>query len=165
MSKVVKGLDGRYYKPCSKCGKEQSYLRKTYAEESLRLAKLCKSCSNKEVENCHRGWHRGVRISWFNKFKTSAEVRGISWELSLDDVADLLKEQESLCALSGVEITFPETGHPQKAPASIDRINSKLGYTRENSQLLTREVNMMKQSYTQERFIAICTLVADKSKW
>lgn len=162
---VTKGEDGRYYKPCAKCGNMQSYLRKNYAEASLRLKKLCKSCANKETDNSHRGWHRGVRISWYNMFKAGAETRGLLWSLTLDDIADLMELQDFKCALTGWDIEFPECGPPQKAPASIDRIDNALGYTKENSQLLTRQVNMMKQHYSQEDFIAVCKAVADKEKW
>lgn len=165
--KVTKGEDGRYYKPCLSCGELQSYLRKNYAEESLKLGKECKKCSNNRAENCHRGWHRGVRISWFNKFKTGAETRGIQWDLSIDDVADLMSLQGHCCALTGWGIEFPESGHPQKALASLDRIDSKKFYTKDNTQLVTRQVNMMKQQYSQEDFISICKAVAKnyKEKW
>ena len=162
---VTKGSDGRYYKECPECKQLQSYLRKNYAQESLRLGKVCKSCSNKKVENCHRGWHRGVRVSWFNKFKVGAETRGLNWELSIDDVADLMEAQDFKCALTGWSIKFPESGSPQKAPASLDRVDSQLGYTKDNTQIVTRVVNMMKQSYSQKDFISVCTAVADKAKW
>jgi hypothetical protein len=159
---VTKGEDGRYYKPCPECNVMQSYLRKNYAEESLRLNKTCKSCSNKKTDNCHRGWHRGVRVSWFNKFKASAETRGIEWDLSMDYVANLMEQQSSKCALTGWSIEFPESGHPQKALASIDRVDSSKGYLEGNVQLVTRHVNMMKQQYTQEQFIEVCKAVAEK---
>lgn len=164
---VTKKDDGRYYKPCPSCGKEQSYLRKNYAEESLRLGKECKSCSNKNVEHCHRGWHRGIRISWFNKFKVSAETRGIEWHMSLDDVADLMESQGFKCALTGWDIEFPEFGHPQHAPASLDRIDSSKGYTKDNTQLVVKQANMMKQQYSQEDYIKVCIAVAMnfKEKW
>lgn len=162
---VTKGLDGRWYKNCPTCGEQQSYLRKNYAVESFRLGKECKKCSNRRTENCHRGWHRGIRVSWFNKFKTGAETRGIVWSLTLDDVADLMEMQSSRCALTGWDIEFPDSGHPQKALASIDRIDSKGPYSKENTQLVTRKVNMMKQQYSQDEFISVCIAVADKVKW
>lgn len=162
---VTKGQDGRYYKDCSQCGESQSYLRKNYAEESLRLGKVCKKCSNRNTDNSHRGWHRGVRISWYNKFKSSAELREIPWYISMDDVADTMDGQGSRCALTGWDISFPDWGHSQDAPASIDRIDSSLGYTKDNIQLVVRKVNMMKQQYTQEEFIEVCKAVADKVKW
>lgn len=157
---VTKGLDGRWYKNCPTCGEQQSYLRKNYAVESFRLGKECKKCSNRRTENCHRGWHRGIRVSWFNQFKTGAETRGIVWSLTLDDVADLMEMQSSRCALTGWDIEFPDAGHPQKALASIDRIDSKGPYSKENSQLVTRKVNMMKQQYSQQEFVDICKAVA-----
>ena len=162
---VIKGEDGRFYKPCPSCGEMQSYLRKNYAEESLKLGKVCKKCSNRSTDNSHRGWHRGIRISWFNQFKSSAETRGLEWTITLDDVADLYEKQKGQCALTGWDIQFPEVGHPVKAPASIDRIDSTKGYSVSNIQLVERKVNMMKQQYTQEQFISVCKAVANKVKW
>lgn len=166
---VVKLESGRYAKDCPSCGGQQTYLRKNYAELSLRQGKLCKSCSNKITENCHRGWHRGVRVSWFNSFKSSAILRGIEWDLSIDDVADVMDAQRGLCALTGWSIEFPESGHPQSAPASIDRVDSSKGYTLGNIQLVTRHVNMMKQAYDNDYFIEVCRAVASNSdskvKW
>jgi hypothetical protein len=162
---IQKGLDGRWYKPCSECGEIQSYLRKNYAFESLRLGKTCKKCSNKKTENCHRGWHRKVRLSWFNKFKVCAETRGIEFKITIDDVADLYEVQSGKCALTGWDVVFPETGHPQKADASLDRVDSKKPYEIGNVQILHKMVNMMKQRYSQEDFIKVCKSVADKVKW
>jgi hypothetical protein len=159
---VTKGPDGRYYKPCFNCGTPQSYLRRNYAEISLSLNKKCKKCSS--GNNSHKGWHRNVRISWFNKFKTGADTRGIFWGLTVDDVADLMELQNSCCALTGWELEFPEAGQQCKAPASLDRIDSKKGYTKDNTQIVTRQVNMMKQHYSQEDFISVCKAVADKYK-
>ena len=162
---VIKLDNGRYAKKCPSCKVEQTYLRKAYAQESLRLGKLCKVCSNKITNNTHRGWHRGVRLSWYTKFMTGAKTRGICWHLTIDDVADLMESQGGKCALTGWPIEFPQSGHPQRAPASIDRISSDGGYTRENVQLVIRHVNMMKQSYDNDYFIAVCVAVADKAKW
>jgi hypothetical protein len=160
---VTKGLDNRWHKPCFECKKDQSYLRKNYALESLRLKKLCKECSNKKTENSHRGWHRGIRISWFNKFKISAETRNITWDISIDDVADLMEKQNYKCALSKLSIIFPEYGTPSDGSmyASIDRIDSKKGYVHDNIQLVDKRINMMKQSFDQKEFIRLCKLIGE----
>ena len=157
---IVKGPDGRYYKPCFECGEMQSYLRKNYAQESLRLKKVCKKCSNRKTENCHRGWYRGIRISWFNKFKTCAETRGFEWSLNLDDSADLYERQNKKCALTGWDISFPELGHPSCFSCSIDRIDSKKHYTVYNIQLVDGRVNIMKGKWEQALFIQVCKAVA-----
>lgn len=162
---VVKLDNNRYAKDCPSCGIQQTYLRRNYAEASLREGKECKKCSNSKTDNCHRGWYRGIRISWFNKFKTNARLRGLDWDITLDDVANLYEQQEGLCALTGWSIVFPECGHPQTSLASIDRIDSSFGYLKENIQLVDKRVNMMKQSYTQEEFVLVCKAVADTVKW
>ena len=162
---IIKLSNGRYAKNCPECGEQQTYLRKNYAAASLREKKTCKKRSNKKTENCHRGWHRGIRISWFNKFKTNAKLRALDWEITLDDVADLYEEQEGRCALTGWDIVFPETGHHNISTVSIDRIDSSFGYLKENIQLVDKRVNMMKQKYSQEEFIMVCKAVANRIKW
>ena len=156
---VTKGPDGRYYKPCPDCGEMQSYLRANYARESLRLGKSCKKCSNRKTENSHRGYHRGIRISWFNKFKICAETRRKVFNISLDDVADLYEKQEGKCALTGWDISFPEIGHPSFFHCSIDRIDNTRGYEPGNIQLIDGRVNMMKGKYGQEFFLEVCKAV------
>jgi hypothetical protein len=82
-------------------------------------------------------------------------------------VADIMDDQGCKCALTGWDITFPATGHPDQSAASIDRIDSSLSYTRGNVQIVERRVNMMKGKYTQDEFIAVCCAVASNQevKW
>ena len=160
---IYKGSDGRWHKPCYQCGKDQSYSRKHYAAVSLQLKKTCKKCSNRKIENCHRGWHRGIRLSWANKVKVCSETRGIPFNLSLDDIADVYERQQGKCALTGWDVVFPDVGHPQKADASLDRIDSKKPYDKDNVQIVHKLVNMMKGRYSQQQFIDVCKAVA--AKW
>lgn len=161
---VIKLDTGRYAKNCPKCNQQQTYLRKWYAEASLREGKLCKKCiqNNPSTNGVHT--HRGIRVSWLKKFETSAVLRGIPWEITVDDVADLYEEQEGKCALTGWSIGFPEVGHSQLSTVSIDRIDSSIGYTKSNIQLVDKRVNMMKQSYDQNTFIEVCRAVAENAK-
>ena len=161
---VIKGKDGRYYKHCPKCGLQQSYLRKNYAEQSEKLNKLCKTCSNKiEKNNGHKGYIKGVlRYSFANKYKRNAKLRGIQWNVSFEYLADLLIKQDFKCALTGWDIHAMEVN----SPASLDRIDSSLGYIKGNLQWVTSKVNMMKQNYTQKDFIDVCVAVSNnKVKW
>jgi hypothetical protein len=162
---VYKGIDGRWHKPCFECGEDQSYSRKHYAFVSFELKKTCKKCSNRKIENSHRGWHRGVRISWVNKIILSAKNRKIDFNLTIDDIADVYEKQQGKCSLTGWDIVFPEVGIPQNADASLDRIDSKKPYQKDNIQIVHKLVNMMKSRYSQEQFIEVCKAVADKVKW
>lgn len=159
---VIKKEDGRYYKYCPECDVEQSYLRKNYAELSLKENKLCKSCSNKKPEiNGHKGFIKDVlRYSFANKYKANAALRSIEWDVSFEYLADLLIEQDFKCALTGWDIHAMEVN----SPASLDRIDNSLGYIEGNVQWVTSKVNMMKQHYSQQDFIDVCIAVC-KVKW
>lgn len=164
---VVRLENGRYAKHCPTCGELQDYLRKNYAEASLREGKECKRCAQSNALKSGVQIYRGLRLSWLKRFETSAKLRGLDWEINADIVADLYEKQEAKCALTGWDISFPETGHPQMSLASIDRIDSSVGYLSENIQLVDKRVNMMKQQYSQDEFIAVCLAVSenDKVKW
>jgi hypothetical protein len=157
---VYKRSDGRWCKNCPTCNVEQDYLRKSYAEASLRENKDCKSCSNKKTENCNRGYIGHIRVSWFKKTQLSAALRNIDFDLTIEQIDDMFIQQDFRCALTGFNIGFSEVGAIHTV--SIDRIDSSAGYTIYNVQLLHKDVNMMKQTYSQERFIEICLAVADK---
>lgn len=163
MVTISQRVDGRWVKPCPDCGETQDYLRKNYAEESLRLNKVCKKCSNRKTENNHRGMYNLIRISWFNKSKVGVETRGLKFDLTLEDIWFLYTLQEGRCALSDIPIGWSEVGSIHTA--SIDRIDSSKGYLKDNVQLLHKDVNFMKQQYSQEYFIEICRSIADKVKW
>jgi len=161
---VYKGEDGRWYKPCSSCGKEQSYLRRNYAIMSYNNLKECKECSNSRPENSnHKGWVKDVlRVSFAEKFKKNANLRGLKWDVTFDYLADLLIEQDFKCALTDWDI---DAMFVNSNKASLDRIDSSKGYVKGNLQWVHKMVNMSKQSYSQEKFIEMCTAVSNKVKW
>ena len=160
---IYKRADGRWCKPCPSCGLEQDYLRRCYAIHSFTLGKECKTCSNRKTENSGRRLYNGVRLSWFHKCKIGAETRGILWSLVVEDVWQKSVDLEGDCNLSGIPIGWSVIG--QSHTASIDRIDSAKGYTIDNIQLLHKDINMMKQAFSQEHFVALCKSVADKVKW
>ena len=155
---IIKLENGKYAKPCYKCGKIQTYLRKNYAKESFRLKKMCKSCSNKITKNCHRGLYNDIRISWFNKFKVSAETRNIEFNIDIEYIWQIYLKQNKKCALSKIDIGWNQTGEVHTA--SIDMSNSTKGYIVDNVLLIYKDINFMKQSFTQEHFIYLCKEIA-----
>ena len=110
----------------------QSYLRKNYAEHSLKAKKRCKACANSDpYSNSHKGFYKDVlRCSFAHKYKASAELRSIEWNVSFDYLADLLIEQDFKCALTG----FPIEAMNVNNNASLDRIDSSKGYVEGNLQ-------------------------------
>lgn len=100
-----------------------------------------------------------VSATYFNSVKRGAEGgkgrKPISFDISIDYIADLLDEQQKgKCALTGLDISVKDK------TASLDRIDSSLGYIKDNVQWLHKDVNMMKRHYSQDYFKYLCTLVS-----
>ena len=160
---ITKGEDGRWYKNCPSCGRSVSYLRRHYAVLSYKEGKLCKKCSNSLPEsNAHKGWAGGVlRLSFARKYQVNAALRGIDWNVDFDYLADLLIEQDFKCALTGWDIDAMGVGNNT---ASLDRIDSSVGYEVGNVQWLHKMVNMCKQQYGQQEFVDMCNFVSAYNK-
>lgn len=77
---------------------------------------------------------------------------------------DLFLDQGQLCAESGLPIYFAKTDRELRAgaqSASLDRIDSNKGYVPGNVQWVHKHVNYIKLDNTRERFLEICTAIAD----
>lgn len=74
-------------------------------------------------------------------------------------------KQNGKCALSDLEIRFPSFGEKATSQtASLDRINSDLGYIKNNIQWVHKDINKMKWELSQDRFLELCKLIANKDK-
>ena len=91
-----------------------------------------------------------------SKQKDAARRRGISWTLDHETLTKLLLNS-SHCAISGRELVF-QIGHPNSP--SIDRKNSKLGYTPCNIQIVAYATNIAKMELSDEDFIQLCKDIA-----
>jgi hypothetical protein len=74
----------------------------------------------------------------------------------------LLEEQGYKCALTGVELTcILEKGTVCKTNASIDRIDPKGPYTKDNVQLVCAAINKLRVDMSVDDFINWCKKVSD----
>lgn len=83
--------------------------------------------------------------------------RGITLDVSIEEVTKMYNRQRGLCKLSGVPLTGL-SGCVDKV--SIDRIDSDQPYSLKNIQLVTQQCNLAKQDYTDPDFIRMCINVA-----
>jgi hypothetical protein len=87
--------------------------------------------------------------------------KGYGFFLEYEDVFNLLEKQEWVCALSGVKMTM-KTGDVNRA--SIDRIDSDLGYISSNIQMVTSAANKAKMDLNNEEFILMACRIADANR-
>lgn len=85
----------------------------------------------------------------FKTAKRNAPFRGISFDLTLEDVNNRWETQQGRCYYSGKPLDT-RTGSPFKV--SLDRKDSNQGYTRDNTVLCSVRVNLMKRDMTLDEF-------------
>ncbi len=90
--------------------------------------------------------------------KKSAAKRQQVFALTVDDIVKCWKEQHGVCAYSGRQMTLTAG---DLTTVSIERINSAVGYTPENTVLVCQAINRMKSDFAFNDFYALCRDVAE----
>lgn len=137
--------------------------KKTVCRNNL-ISGHCKSCGclkhKKYSEN--KGWLGvgDISLRTWTLIKRKAEERDLGFEISIEDAWKKYQEQNGKCALTGWTLTLlsPKGNYSNKT-ASLDRINSDLGYISGNIQWVHKDVNAMKSWFSNERFIEVCEAV------
>lgn len=137
-----------------------------------------KSCSlaSKNTQSCgckrsldrhlHKNWKGYEQISgwYFNTIVKSAKVRNIHFEVTIEDIWHQYIKQDRKCALTGLELIFCHNAKIKEQTASLDRIDSSKGYTKDNIQWVHKEINKLKMDRNEEQFIYWCELVSKYNK-
>ena len=87
--------------------------------------------------------------------------------MTIEYIDSLLNEQHHVCAISGMPIHLSSEKRRSKDfcnTASLDRIDSKMGYELGNVQWVHKDVNLMKNYFSNEYFISVCKLISAKNK-
>jgi len=135
----------------------------------------CFDCGhgNKGENNAKWKGYKEVPGAFVNRMNSGAKNRknGIPVDIDAKYIYDLWIKQNKKCALSGLPIDFINTnpGNPNRkeskydliCTASPDRIDSNKGYTKDNVQLLHKDVNMIKKEYDQIYFLNLCKLITE----
>lgn len=160
---------------CS-CGKEQTV--RAYFLETGRQT-TCKECISRKNYNIAKesgkkvGFikptHEGIgnfTKTTYSYIKNCAARRNIFWseELTIEYLWKLLQKQEFKCIYTGLPIQLTEKRKMSNVDfsdmtASLDRIDSSKEYTKDNIQWVHKNINFMKNNFTEEEFLNLCKLV------
>jgi len=146
----------RFYKKCPICNKDQSYGRLDHFKMALKSNWTCAKCG--QINKKDIKWYNDIRISWWQKTEKNAKYRNIDFLITPKFIWDLYLIQDKKCALTKLDIGWAKIG--QNHTASIDRIDSSVGYIEGNVWLVHKDINMMKQSFDVIDFIEYCKLVS-----
>jgi len=90
--------------------------------------------------------------------RLSAKRKNIAFELSSAVIMTLIKSQNEQCALTGISFDWGFGGEHRANPfaPSIDRKDSRKGYTYDNIQIVCYIVNLGKNEYPIELYDRVC---------
>tara|TARA_Y100000034_G_C6839543_1_gene379698 strand:+ start:444 stop:1007 length:564 start_codon:yes stop_codon:yes gene_type:complete len=147
------------------CGEERFYTTGNLTQGTLRSC----GCLRKNGGKDHQNWsgYGEVSATFFTKIKHQARRRKVMFGINIKNAAELFDEQDRRCAITGMELKMPSNSKQVfngTATASLDRIDSNQGYIKGNVQWVHKDINMMKQQYSQEYFVRMCQLVTEHSK-
>jgi hypothetical protein len=112
--------------------------------------------------------------SYFSKLvvqiKARAKRKGLKFDLTVEFLEQLLSEQGGTCYLTNQPLTPSVGGGGLRSTganvATVDRLNSLEGYTRDNVKLCSYIANTAKNRFTLEEFLMFCKqVVENKSIW
>lgn len=127
------------------CGKQTNV-----RTDNLRKDSKCRYCFHKKGSECHQWKGHELIDGWFyGKIRKRSKEDNIFFDLRIEDIWDKYIEQNKVCSLSGVSVEFGKN-------ASVDRITSKVGYTKCNIQIVDKVVNRLKWKLEDQDFITLC---------
>jgi hypothetical protein len=148
-------------KTCFKCkvSKSIGYFFKSNLTVDGRHS-WCKDCckeGNKRSREKLNSTIEGRAKIFLQNARKSAFKRQQAFELNVSDIAKCWEQQQGICAYSGRPMTL-ESGRLETV--SIERIDSAIGYTPENTILVCQAINRMKSDFGFDDFYNLCRDVA-----
>jgi hypothetical protein len=140
---VISRNNGKYKFLCD-CG--NSFVSRYSHITQLKIKECCECRKKKYYE-----YYGIIPKSYWNTVISGSQSRGIEFNLTPIEASNIFNGK---CSLSGVDIFFLDINkNILEQTASLDRIDSNLGYNKDNIQWLHKDVNRLKNKYSQEDFL------------
>lgn len=105
---------------------------------------------NRQICNNRRDEYTPFRYSF-----SCAKRRFKDFNLTLEHLKEVWEKQEGKCPYTGISLILPESGNLDSLDpttrASLDRINSDLGYVIGNVQFISTSINFMKSTMSDSQ--------------
>jgi hypothetical protein len=136
--------------------------RKTEKYVSCRKLKLGISwgcdCVRRKNNSCFWKGIGEIPGRYLNRIKCTAELKDIKMSVNKKYLWKLFLKQNRKCSLSGLNIGFGSSRN-EDTTASLDRINSNKGYIKGNVWWVHKDINIMKNDFSVEKFKELCKMV------
>ena len=155
------------FKVCNDCGTSKRYseyrlvykkgVRETptkrgwkASDNSIRYS-LCRPCESLRASKSYR---KSPFAQMFYLTKKRSEQKGFEFDLDRDFIKNLYANMPERCPILGIKLERAPVGSKKyqlDTSPSLDRINSKKGYTKDNVKIISNLANRIKQDATVDQ--------------
>ena len=161
-------------KTCTKCSRDLEisnfYTSGKKVDGTPKYNSWCKECVSQKMKSYHKktwsddklqytAYKRTKSVKSYLSYLRSKAIQRKSFCISLTDLEDIWKSQNGKCALTGWDMTMVLGKGNIDTNASIDRIDSSVGYVSGNVQLICRALNVFKSDMSEDFLINMCEAV------
>jgi hypothetical protein len=106
--------------------------------------------------------YKEIPGKFFYNIKKGAELRGLNFNITIEEIWDLFLKQNKKCAITGWDLSiWKNSKKTMEGNASLDRIDSSIGYDIDNVQWVDKEINRFKNHYPMDEFLEMCKMVVE----
>lgn len=149
-------------------GTDQTTVRRRLKKFGMILKTAAEQSSEKKKEaNCRWTGYKEISGQYWGPTKKAALRRNMEFSVTIEEAWRIFEKQNRKCVLSGEDLYFAETSENLSKGiqnASLDRIDPNRGYSVDNVQWISKEINKMKWNLDQDHFLRMCKYVADHAK-
>lgn len=122
----------------------------------------CMACTRKSSRSDDEG---PALNKWYYSCKSNAVSRGLSFELSREEWAGIVKNNCFYCGSLPEIKTGREEWHLSVRLSGVDRINNDMGYTTDNCVACCRSCNMAKRDMSFNDWKMWCVNMSNSQWW
>lgn len=118
-----------------------------------------KSCGCWRARKRNHAWkgYCGISGARVSEIRLRARKHNMDFTLTPEFLWNLWVKQNQICAISGLPIDLDIS-------ASVDRIDSKLGYIQSNVWWVHKDINKMKMDIPLNQFLTYCQIISSHNK-
>lgn len=128
----------------------------------IKSQKSC-GCLNGKHHGSWKGY-KDIPLSYYNYVKSSAKKREKKFNITIEYMWEVYIKQDKKCPYTKEKLYFPKppiNKNKRNCNISLDRIDSSKGYIKGNIQWVTKDINFMKYTLNEERFLDLCRKVVN----
>lgn len=142
----------RWNVECLSCYKIYDISTDSLKKNSTGCTQCARDTQAKGINSAYWRGGKYISASFLSNVKRGAKKRNISCEITIDDLDKLWLQQDGKCVYTGKQLELGRT-------ASLDRINSSIGYKSNNIQFVDKMINTMKWDFTEIDFLRMIAQV------